>query len=117
MQARDRQRTGLLRRRSRRWHWPARDGGGGLRSDYCALLESESFGLRDAFEPIRVRPTPWPSDPGKRNALRLSIGSLLQKKAVVPVPQSEQGQGFYSIIFLVPKHTGGFRLVLDLKVL
>ena len=40
---------------------------------------------------------------------------LLQQKAVLPVPESEIDSGFYSPVFLVPKKTGGWRPVLDLK--
>lgn len=64
-----------------------------------------------------VRPTPWPSCLTKRSELSLGITALLQKGAIQEVPPLEVGLGFYSRIFLVPKLTGGFRLVLDLKAL
>ena len=43
------------------------------------------------------------------------IQDLLLKKAISLVPREERSKGLFSIIFLVQKVTGGFRLVLDLK--
>lgn len=41
----------------------------------------------------------------------------LQKQAISVVPPSNREMGFYSAYFLVPKNTGYFRPVLDLRCL
>ena len=45
------------------------------------------------------------------------IENLVIKRVVEPVPMVEQGQGFYSNLFLVPKKSEGWRPVLKLKPL
>lgn len=45
------------------------------------------------------------------------MSNLLQKGAVELVPTSEQGQGFYSRYFTVPKRDRGLRPILDLRAL
>ena len=42
---------------------------------------------------------------------------LLSKQAIERVPPSQEGLGYYSTIFLVPKKDGGFRPILNLKEL
>lgn len=54
--------------------------------------------------------------PEKRQALRREIQDLLDKEAIEPV-QNKRSLGFYSRVFLVPKKTGGWRLVTDLSSL
>lgn len=60
--------------------------------------------------PIRL-----PTDNTQKNVLLLEINSLIAKKALVKVVPSNPG--FYSHLFVVPKRTGGFRPVIDLKAL
>ena len=55
------------------------------------------------------------SDVIKQQALDEMIDKLLLKQAVEPVPPGEQGH--YSRVFLRPKRTGGWRLIIDLKPL
>ena len=54
-------------------------------------------------------------DPFKQQALESMIKELVAKKCVMEVPKGEQG--FYSRVFLVPKKSGGWRLVIDLSQL
>ena len=53
----------------------------------------------------------------KQIALDQAIQALAIKKVVEPVPLSQEGQGFYSTLFLVPKKPDGWRPVLNLKPL
>ncbi|XP_056405594.1 uncharacterized protein LOC130297303 [Hyla sarda] len=57
------------------------------------------------------------TDSLKQSAMCLEVKSLLQKKVLVPVPQSEEKQGFYSPLFLVKKPSGAFRVKINLKAL
>lgn len=59
--------------------------------------------------------TEIPSSPLKAQALRQFVSSLQLQGAAVPVPLAEHFAGFYSTLFLVPKRTGGWRPVIDLK--
>ena len=45
------------------------------------------------------------------------INSLMEKRAIEIVPNSQISAGFYSTVFLVEKKTGGYRMVLNLKSL
>ncbi len=45
------------------------------------------------------------------------ITVLLAKDAIEPVPPADMRSGFYSPYFIVPKKSGGLRLILDLRVL
>ena len=40
---------------------------------------------------------------------------MIKKGVVVELPESEQGKGFFSSVFLVPKKGGGLRPVINLK--
>lgn len=45
------------------------------------------------------------------------ITHLLDIKAIERVPRDQHGTGFYSVLFLVPKSSGGCRGILNLKQL
>ena len=84
---------------------------------HCRLLNQ---GLRwhwTKLPPLTCHPvvTPLPVDLAKRNVLIQEINALLTKNALVVVPPGSPG--FYSRLFVVPKATGGFRPVIDLKAL
>ena len=57
----------------------------------------------------------YSSDPVKRDALQEKVQELLQKAAIEPLPQGQPA--FFNRVFLVPKKTGGFRLILDVSKL
>ena len=42
---------------------------------------------------------------------------LLNKRAIESVPESQKGLGSYSTFFLVPKKDGGFRPILNMRIL
>lgn len=52
---------------------------------------------------------------GKRNLMEAEVQHLLDINAIEPVPTGQEGRGFYSILFLVQKSSGGRRGILDLK--
>ena len=45
------------------------------------------------------------------------VQKLLEKGAIEKVPHDQEGQGFYSTFFTVPKKDGGIRPILNLKPL
>jgi hypothetical protein len=45
------------------------------------------------------------------------VKKLLGKGAIELVPPGQEGQGFYSTFFIVPKKDGGLRPILNLKPL
>lgn len=49
--------------------------------------------------------------------MEAEIPHLFSIKAIEPVPVSQEGTGFYSTVFLVPKSSGGHRGILNLKYL
>lgn len=55
------------------------------------------------------------TSPQNAHVLRQEVCSLLEKKAIEPVPPSEWESGFYSRYFVVPKKGGGLRPILDLR--
>ena len=59
--------------------------------------------------------TPIPHKKELRFALQEEISSLLAKHAVERVPPDQEGQGFYSTFFVVPKKPQGLRPILNLK--
>lgn len=54
---------------------------------------------------------------GKQAVLEESILEYRQKGALEEVPPEEIGSGVYSPVFLVPKATGGWRMIIDLRYL
>lgn len=66
--------------------------------------------LRDSPRDIHL-----PRSPERREALLTEIQALVRKGAVAPVEPSTPG--FYSHLFVVPKASGGWRPVIDLKAL
>ena len=65
--------------------------------------------------PSGVRITPVPRKSSARSALYQEVGELLAKRAIEYVPRQQQGQGFYSTFFVVPKKPEGLRPILNLK--
>ena len=67
--------------------------------------------------PLRVLPHDIQLPRGQkwRQALLAAIQELCHKRAVVPVEPTTPG--FYSHVFVVPKTSGGWRPVIDLKAL
>ena len=61
--------------------------------------------------------THLPSDPLKASGLSQNIFNLAQQGVIVPVPLGQEGQGVYSHIFVVPKPSGKFRLIINLRPL
>ncbi|XP_077395323.1 uncharacterized protein LOC144031774 [Festucalex cinctus] len=55
------------------------------------------------------------ADPAKASALDQELSTLLAKDAIEAVDPLAQPGGFYSTYFLVPKKTGGYRPILDLR--
>ncbi|XP_063797513.1 telomeric repeat-binding factor 2-interacting protein 1 isoform X1 [Pseudophryne corroboree] len=51
----------------------------------------------------------------KRTVLQIAIQSLLDSAVLIPVPVHQQGQGYYSSLFVVPKPDGSVRPILNLK--
>ena len=58
-----------------------------------------------------------PGDPARASALLGAVSSLLDRGVISPVPLEDQGSGFYSNLFVVPKKEGSVRPILDLKLL
>ncbi|MCP3680799.1 MAG: hypothetical protein GY782_11310 [Gammaproteobacteria bacterium] len=50
-----------------------------------------------------------------RDVMDGEVGDLREKGAVVPVPSGQEGLGFYSTYFSVPKKDGGSRPILNLR--
>ena len=53
----------------------------------------------------------------KQRFISKEVQSLLEKYAIELVPPDQVGQGFYSTFFLVYKNDGGFRPILNLRIL
>lgn len=58
---------------------------------------------------------PVSRDAAKWHLMEAAIQHLLEIQTIEPVPQEHQGQGFYSILFVIQKNSRGFRAILDLK--
>ena len=67
--------------------------------------------------PLALKPIPFslPLEEDRLKALEQEVQNLLSKAAVEAVDPSTPG--FYGRLFVVPKHTGGWRPVLDLSPL
>jgi hypothetical protein len=70
-----------------------------------------SLGLREVPAPSPVQ---TPIDPVQARALRTKVQALLDKGAV-PVVKDHSSPGYYSHIFLVPKKSGEWYLIIDLS--
>ena len=57
----------------------------------------------------------YSSDPIRHQALHCKIDELVSKAAIEPLPEGQLA--FFNRVFLVPKKTGGFRLILDVSKL
>lgn len=76
------------------------------------------FGLKLEFlatPPSQFLVCPKSSDPAKRDLMDSAINHLLEIAAIRPVAPEYQGRGFYSLLFVIPKSSGGWRAILDLK--
>ncbi|XP_013923000.1 PREDICTED: uncharacterized protein LOC106549784, partial [Thamnophis sirtalis] len=69
-----------------------------------------------SFPPRTFVHCPIPTSTHKRQLMQVEIGHLLEM-AIEKVPRGQEGKEFYSILFLVPKSSGGVRAILDLKKL
>ena len=69
--------------------------------------------------PLSDSPIPMSqtSDKEKFRLLSEEVQSLLLKSVIEEIPPTQSTPGFYSRLFLVPKKTGGMRLVIDLSIL
>ncbi|CAJ0935182.1 unnamed protein product [Ranitomeya imitator] len=73
---------------------------------------------RSAFESLAAALFPFlPLRRAKASAFFQAISSLKEDGVIIPVPQSERIQGFYSNLFIVPKKDCTVRPILDLKLL
>ncbi|CAC5412705.1 unnamed protein product [Mytilus coruscus] len=64
-----------------------------------------------------VKETVVPRVGTKRSSILEEVNSLLEKRAIEPVPKNAENQGYYSTIFMVPKRQGGLGPILNLKPL
>lgn len=60
--------------------------------------------------PSKFLVTKLPRDSEKARALPLLIGEMVDQDVLMPVPVPEQGDGFYSHMFVIKKPPGKFRL-------
>lgn len=87
--------------------------------DHTEPLHPKSFkgGLQIG---IPVTPPPnflitcLPKDPLKARSLLRSVRELAEQEVIIPVSMSQITQGFYSHIFVVPKPSGKFQLIINL---
>ena len=68
----------------------------------------------DTYPPLTTTVPNFPESPDP--SLHYEVQLLLQKGAIMPSPLPLT-PGFFSSIFTVPKKTGGYRLIFNLKVL
>lgn len=61
--------------------------------------------------------THLPRDPLKAAGLLQNVTELAEQEVIVPVPVEQGGQGVYSHIFVVPKPSERFHLIINLKLL
>ena len=84
------------------------------------VLETVSRGYRIEFmakppTTSRVWWTETPKNLSRRADLERGLQSMLDKQAIREIPVSPETPGFYSLIFLVAKESGGWRPILNLK--
>ncbi|XP_077137263.1 uncharacterized protein LOC143799323 [Ranitomeya variabilis] len=71
---------------------------------------------------FRERPSDYfiltaPGSLNQQKALEKEIQMLRQKEVIVEVPKDQEGEGFYSPLFLIPKPDGSFRTIINLRKL
>lgn len=91
------------------------------------MITNDKWVLNIVQEGLRLQFKELPAESGTRTTVIIDakkqqfiseeVLSLLEKNAIEPVPSDQIGQGFYSTFFLVPKKDGGFRPILNLRVL
>lgn len=88
-----------------------------LTTDTNILNIIQGYQIEFTMKPYQYKPriTPIPKNMEKAKVIQDEINSLLQKQAILPV-QSHPKE-FISIIFLVPKKSGGMRPIINLKPL
>ncbi|XP_039189596.1 kelch-like protein 14 isoform X2 [Crotalus tigris] len=82
------------------------------------VLQTIQFGLSLEFlasPPDRFITCSISRDPLQQGLMQEAIKHLLEIQAIEPVPPDHKGGGFYSILFVVPKASGVWRAILDLK--
>jgi hypothetical protein len=78
-------------------------------------------GYRPRFKKLpplsaKPRPFPFPRDRVRKGLLLAEVTALIEKRALVRVPREDlRIPAFYSLLFLVPKSSGGFRPVIDVS--
>ncbi|CAJ0936938.1 unnamed protein product [Ranitomeya imitator] len=87
---------------------------------HTAGAKGDTFTLKqESAGEIRTKNTGNPQKIRRAKASEFfqAISSLKEDWVIIPVPQSERFQGFYSNLFIVPKKDGTVRPILDLKLL
>lgn len=67
--------------------------------------------------PKKFLVTNTPRDPAKALAMKSLIQELRSQRVIVTVPTRKFFQGLYLHVFFVQKHSGKFRVILNLKML
>ena len=87
-------------------------------SDKWVLDTIQGYRIEFLNHPTQTHPPRMGVTSSQEQVLVLEeIHTMLEKGAIVELPKSEQGKGFYSTLFLIPKKGGGMRPVIDLKCL
>ena len=84
----------------------------------CWVRSSVATGYKlefSEFPPPHYQESRVPVEPTKKAALMAALNHLLYQGVIVEVPAQEQGLGFYSNLFIIPKPNGDVRPILDLK--
>ncbi|CAJ0968537.1 unnamed protein product [Ranitomeya imitator] len=89
-----------------------------IHDEWVRDLVSSGYKIEfSAPPPTRFFPSRLPSSGAQSRALLCAIHSLRKSGVIVPVPEHERFNGFYSDLFVVPKKDGKVRPILDLKLL
>lgn len=80
----------------------------------CTVSQGLSIEFSDT-PPSRFIRCPVPRSSQLQNLMSAEVEHLLNIKAIESVPRDQLGTGFYLILFLVPKNSGGYRGILNLK--